>query len=71
MQVCNNLENSKVKGREVSPLIKAANRFNIRECVILTDDQKTEFAEGRLKIRVLPLWNWLLKLPEHKGRQTR
>lgn len=71
IQVCSNLENPKVKEREVSPLIKAATRFNIRECVILTDDQKTEFAEGRLKVRVLPLWNWLLKLPEHKGRRNR
>ena len=62
IQVCNDMKNPKVKEREVNPLINAANQLKIKECIILTEDQKTEFSEGKLKIKVLPLWHWLLGL---------
>ena len=62
IQVCSDLENSKVKEREVRSLVNGAAQFKIKECIILTEDQKTEFAEGSLKIKVLPIWHWLLSL---------
>ena len=62
IQVCSDMKNPKVKEREVNPLINAANQLKIKECIILTEDQKTEFSEGKLKIKVLPLWHWLLGL---------
>lgn len=62
IQVCSDLENPKVKEKEVCLLINAANQFKIKECLILTENQKTEFVEGNLKIKILPIWQWLLRL---------
>lgn len=64
IQVCDNLKNPKVKEREIRALVSGATQFNIKECMILTEDQKTELVEGRLKIKVLPIWHWLLRLPQ-------
>jgi predicted AAA+ superfamily ATPase len=60
IQVTRELDNAKVREREVAPLIRSAKQFNIKECVILTEDQRMEFYEEKVKIKVLPLWYWLL-----------
>jgi len=62
IQVCSDLESPKVREREINSLINAAHQLKIKECMILTEDQKTEFAKGKLRIKVLPLWYWLLYL---------
>lgn len=59
IQVTSGLEDPKVKKREIASLVKVANEFKIDECLILTEGQRLEFSEGKLKIKVLPLWFWL------------
>ena len=85
IQATMSIEDNKVKERELTPLLAAAERFKIDDCLILTDDQSAEiFAEaspkgaagaspkgaaeaspkgtsGRLKIKVRPIWSWLLE----------
>ncbi|MFH1855681.1 MAG: ATP-binding protein [Candidatus Omnitrophota bacterium] len=60
IQVAQNLKDDKVKQREVASLINAANQFDIKECLILTEDEKSEISEEKVRIKVLPLWYWLL-----------
>jgi hypothetical protein len=52
---------NKVKERELTPLLAAAEKFKIDDCFILTDDQSAELSAGRLKIKVRPIWSWLLE----------
>ena len=67
IQVASSIEDNKVKERELAPLLSAAERFKIDDCLILTDDQSAEISSGRLKIQVRPIWSWLLaNRPEHK-----
>ncbi|MBI2499414.1 ATP-binding protein [Candidatus Woesearchaeota archaeon] len=52
--------NDKNKEREVRGLIEALNKFKLREGVILTYGQEDSFEERGKKIKVLPVWKWLL-----------
>ena len=60
IQVAMDLDQPQVREREIRSLSAAAALFNIRECIILTEDQKTEIKEEKLRIKVLPLWHWLI-----------
>jgi len=62
IQVCSNLESPAVKKREINPLLNAANRFNIKECLILTEDQKSKIVKEKIHIKILPVWQWMLEL---------
>lgn len=61
IQTTVSLEDSKVKERELTPLLAAAEKFKINDCLILTDDQNAELSAGQVKIKVRPIWAWLLK----------
>jgi len=61
IQATVSIEDNKVKERELTPLLAAAERFKIDDCLILTDDQSVELSAGRLKIKVRPIWSWLLE----------
>lgn len=60
IQVAFDISDPEVKKMEVTALTSAARQFNIKEALILTEDQKTEILERKLRIRVLPLWQWLI-----------
>ena len=60
IQVAMDLDHPEVREREIRSLSAAAALFDIRECLILTEDQRTEIKEGKLRIKVLPLWHWLI-----------
>jgi uncharacterized protein len=60
IQACAYLKKGETREREVGALLGAAKQFKIKKCLILTEDQKDDFIEDGLKIRVLPLWQWLL-----------
>jgi len=48
------------KSREYEGLLEALTKYNLDEGLILTDDEDFEdIVEGR-KIRVMPVWKWLL-----------
>lgn len=61
IQVTADLDEPKVKEREIRALVSAANKFKIKQCVILTEGQRTEISAGKLKIKVMPIWPWLLE----------
>lgn len=52
--------NEKNREREVKGLIEALNKFKLKEGLILTYDQEEQFEEKGKKIKILPVWKWLL-----------
>jgi len=50
IQVAMDLDHPEVKEREIRSLSAASALFDIRDCIILTEDQKTEIKEGKLRI---------------------
>jgi len=61
LQVCWDIENEKVKSREVGGLLEALEEFKLKEgCVVTSDLYHKEKVQG-FEIRYIPLWLWLLK----------
>lgn len=60
IQVCYNLDKEN-KDREVNGLVEALNKFKIEEGCIITLDQEDEFEQGGKKVKVIPIWKWLLE----------
>ena len=60
IQVCFELSESN-REREVNGLTEAIEKFKLKEGLILTYDQEDEFKSKGKKIRVTPVWKWLLK----------
>lgn len=60
IQVCFDL-NEDNKNREINGLIEALEKFNLSEGIILTYKQDDEFRPGKKKIKVMPVWKWLLE----------
>lgn len=51
---------SQNKDREINGIVEAMNVLNIKNGIILTYDQFDEFRVGKYKIKVLPIWYWLI-----------
>ena len=62
-QVCFDL-NEDNKDREINGLLEALEKFSLKEGIILTYKQDDEFKIKDKKIKVLPVWRWLV---ERKG----
>lgn len=60
IQVCYVLNDSN-KERELNGLIEAMDKFKLKEAVILTHEQEEELKVKSKKIKVLPIWKWLIK----------
>lgn len=61
IQVCFQLEDERIKQREVNPLLKASEELQCDELLIITErDEGEELFNGK-KIRFTPLYKWLLK----------
>jgi len=60
IQVCYKL-NEKNMSREVGGLAAALEKFKIKRGVILTLDQHDEILAKGKRIKVIPVWKWLLK----------
>lgn len=61
IQVSYNLENFMTRQREFNSLIRASKKFMCNNLVIITrDEEKEEKVKGK-KVRVIPLWKWLLR----------
>ena len=60
VQVCFDL-NEDNKDREINGLIEALEKFNLKEGIILTYKQDDKFEVKNKKIKVLPVWKWLLE----------
>ncbi|MBS3098808.1 ATP-binding protein [Candidatus Pacearchaeota archaeon] len=60
LQACFDL-NEENKTREINGLIEALEKFNIKEGIILTYKQEDEFKIKDKKIKILPVWKWLVE----------
>jgi uncharacterized protein len=61
IQVCYTLKDADTRQREISALLKIAERFTINDMAIITKEEEDNInIDGRL-IKVIPLWKWLLK----------
>ena len=61
IQVSYNLGNFMTWQRELNSLIKASKKFMCNNLVIITrDEEKEEKLKGK-KVRIIPLWKWLLQ----------
>lgn len=58
-QVCYDLSEEN-RERELDGLILCARDLGLRKGIILTFDQEEEFIKKRVKIKVIPVWKWLL-----------
>jgi predicted AAA+ superfamily ATPase len=60
VQSCYDL-NEDNKEREINGLIEAMNTFKLKEGLIVTYNQTDEFNIDSKKIKILPVWKWLLE----------
>lgn len=58
-QICSELT-LKNKQREVNGLIGALKEFNLKEGFIFTEAQEDEFKVDKFKVKVIPMWKWLI-----------
>ncbi len=60
VQVTYELNNDN-KEREINGLVEAMEKFKLNEGLILTYNQTDEFIINKKKIKVIPIWKWLLE----------
>ena len=61
IQVCYLLSKEN-KEREINGLLEALASFNLKEGLILTKEDECEINRGGKKIKVIPVWKWLLEV---------
>jgi predicted AAA+ superfamily ATPase len=60
LQVCWSLKDNDTKAREVKALMEGMDDFKLKTGIILNEDQEVNETVGGKKIRVIPLWRFLL-----------
>lgn len=60
IQVCYELTTDN-KNREIKGLIEAMKKLKLKEGTILTFDQEDNIRIDKIKIKVIPVWKWLLE----------
>ena len=60
IQVCYDF-NKENREREVKGLLEALKKFKLKEGFIITNDQEEEFKQEEKKIKIVPIWKWLLE----------
>ena len=61
IQVADNLDNDKTRQREINSLARAMEELKLKEALILTDDTEDDFKIEGKRIKVIPLYKWLLE----------
>jgi len=61
IQVCYNIEDFEVARREIRGLMKAAKQLECNNLEIITWDHEDIWNINGLKVKLTPLWKWLLK----------
>lgn len=59
VQVCYNLDDENRK-REIEGLVEACKTHKLNKGLLLTYDQEEEFQKDNVKIKVMPVWKWLV-----------
>jgi len=62
IQVSLNLSDEKVKNREIEGLIEAMKAYDLQEGFIITENEQSILEIEKFKIRIIPIWKWLLNL---------
>ncbi len=62
IQVTKSMENENTKTREVNGLIEAMKEHKLKEGLILTEDEENEIQIDKFKIKIMPIYKWLLTL---------
>lgn len=60
IQVTTTLTELKTKQREVDGLLSASQELGVKNLFILTEDEEGEEKIDKTKIKIIPLWKWLL-----------
>lgn len=61
-QVTKSIYDDKTKKREIDGLVEAMQMYNLKDGIILTEDEKDIFKIGNKTINIIPLWYWLLTI---------
>lgn len=61
IQVCFDLDNYDTRMRQYKSLVKASKELNCSDLLVITSEKKSEEAYKDKTIKVIPLWEWLLK----------
>lgn len=61
IQVCYDLSNFDTKKREINGLLKAGQKLKCNNLLLITSDQEVEEKYKGIKIKLVPLWKWLLE----------
>lgn len=64
IQVCWTMHDPKTKQREIHGLLEAMTAYNLKEGLILTEDEHDSFKLDAHTIHVLPVWLWLLAVKQ-------
>lgn len=60
INVCKDISDNKTKLREIKSLGEAAKQFKVKDATIITEDYSYEEKIKSLRIKFIPLWQWLL-----------
>lgn len=60
VQVCYSLYENDTKTREINWLLEAIKMYDLKEWIILTNDEDENIEIDWKKIKILPIWKWLL-----------
>lgn len=60
IQVAINLSDEKTKAREIDGLMEAMKSYGLKEGTIITENEQSSFEIKEFKIKVIPIWKWLL-----------
>jgi hypothetical protein len=60
IQVTQTLSDEKTKRRELRGLVDACREFDLKDGIIITSDTSQDFEVGKIRIRAVPLYQWLL-----------
>ncbi len=61
IQVADNLDNDKTRQREINSLTRAMEELKLKEALILTDDTEDDLKIEGKRIKIIPLYKWLLR----------
>lgn len=64
VQVTKSLADSKTKKREIEGLLEALARYKLKSGLVLTENETDTIKIENRTIKILPLWYWLLNIPE-------
>ena len=53
--------NENNKEREIEGLLEAMNKLKLKEGLILTQEQEEEIKRDDKKIKIMPVWKWMIE----------